>query len=59
MYQDIKALFDWSIDNKATFEQEKMSAMVISQKYKRRLFDASGLYFDEKRKASSMKPHLY
>ena len=33
------------LDNKTTFEPEKMSAMVISQRHKRNLFDASGLYF--------------
>ena len=44
--QDMKALLDWSIDNKTTFEPEKMSAMVISQKHKINLFDASGLYFN-------------
>ena len=41
---DMKALLEWSIDNKTTFEPEKMSVMVVSQK--RVPFDPSGIVFD-------------
>ena len=42
--QDLQALKLWGDDNKTTFEPEKMSAMVISQK--RQPFDASGIIFN-------------
>ena len=38
------ALKEWGDDNKTTFEPEKMSVMVISQK--RVPFDASGIFFN-------------
>jgi len=42
--QDMRSLKKWGDDNKTTFEPEKMSAMVISQK--RDPFDASGIIFN-------------
>ena len=42
--QDLQALKLWGDDNKTTFEPEKMSAMVISQK--REPFNASGIIFN-------------
>ena len=42
--QDLIALKAWGDDNKTTFEPEKMSVMVISQR--REPFDASGIIFD-------------
>ena len=42
--QDMATLKRWGDDNKTTFEPEKMSVMVISQK--RVPFDASGIFFN-------------
>jgi len=42
--QDLQSLYEWGLDNKTTFEPEKMEAIVISQK--RVPFDASGIMFD-------------
>ena len=42
--QDLIALKAWGDDNKTTFEPEKMSVMVVSQR--REPFDASGIIFD-------------
>ena len=41
--QDLEALHKWGLDNKTTFEPEKMCVMVISQKKKP--FDPSGIVF--------------
>jgi hypothetical protein len=42
--QDLQSLHEWGLDNKTTFEPEKMCVMVISQKKKP--FDPSGIYFN-------------
>ena len=42
--QDLQSLYEWGLDNKTTFEPEKMEAIVISQK--RVPFDASGIMFN-------------
>ena len=42
--QDLQSLYEWGLDNKTTFEPEKMCVMVISQKHKP--FDPSGIYFN-------------
>ena len=42
--QDLQALKLWGDDNKTTFEPEKMSAMVVSQKLEP--FNASGIIFN-------------
>jgi len=41
---DLEALRKWGNDNKTTFEPEKMSVMVVSQKH--HPFDASGIIFN-------------
>ena len=41
--QDLQALHKWGLDNKTTFEPEKMRVMMISQKKKP--FDPSGIIF--------------
>jgi acetyl/propionyl-CoA carboxylase alpha subunit len=41
---DMQALLKWGNDNKTTFEPEKMSVMVVSQKHNP--FDASGIFFN-------------
>ena len=44
IHQDLQALKLWDDVNKTTFEPEKMSAMVVSQK--REAFNASGIIFN-------------
>ena len=43
--QDMIALKLWADDNKTTFEPEKMSVMVVTQRHSDP-FDAAGIYFD-------------
>ena len=45
--QDLLALKDWADDNKTTFEPEKMSAMVVTQRRSDPFdIDAAGIIFD-------------